>query len=372
MDNQIYSEDAEDLYQNAPFGYLSMRADGFIVNINSTLLGWLGYERDEIVLQKTFQDLLGIGGKIYLETHIMPLLQIQEEISEINIEITGKNHIKLPTLINGKRVLDPLDHQPIYRFSVLNISQRKQYEVELMKARKEAEQTIQRLKQINQELEKFAYTASHDLQAPLNTIAGLISLLERKGYFSAGSKEAKYFSLIKSNALRMKLMIKDLLEYAKIDSSEIEFEEITLNEVCEFTLEMIAEQVNANNAVFNIPDLPVVFGDKIQLVRLFQNLFGNAIKYRSATDPVISVTFEDGENEIKVFVKDNGMGFEQEFSDEVFGFMKRLHSHDSIPGTGIGLSACKRIIEIHGGTIGVESEVGKGSDFYFTLPKKNK
>ncbi len=370
MNSQPYLEDAEDLYQNAPFGYLTMRGDGVIVNINATLLGWLGYERSEIVLQKSFQDLLGMGGKIYLETHVMPLLQIQEEISEINIEISGKNQLKLPTLINGKRVLDPSDHQPVYRFSVLNISQRKQYEVELMIARKEAEQMIQRLKQINQELEEFAYTASHDLQAPLHTISGLISSLERKGYFPAGSNEEKYFSLIKTSAQRMKLMIKDLLEYAKIDGREIEFKEISLNEVCGITLEMIANQVNENNAVFTIPQLPVVFGDKTQLVRLFQNLFGNAIKYRSDSDPLINVEFEDKEDAIKVFVKDNGMGFEQEFSEQVFGFMKRLHTHDSIPGTGIGLSACKRIIEIHGGTIGVDSELGKGSSFYFTLPKK--
>lgn len=101
-------------------------------------------------------------------------------------------------------------------------------------------------------------------------------------------------------------------------------------------------------------------------------LVSSGPKYRSDADPEIKVEFEDKEDEIKVFVKDNGMGFEQEFAEQVFGFMKRLHSHDSIPGTGIGLAACKRILEIHGGLIGVESELGKGSDFYFTLPKRNK
>ncbi len=113
-------------------------------------------------------------------------------------------------------------------------------------------------------------------------------------------------------------------------------------------------------------------GDKIQLVRLFQNLFGNAIKYRSDLNPQIKVEFEDKKDEILVMVKDNGIGFEQQFVNQIFGFMKRLHSHDKIPGTGIGLSACKRIVEIHGGTIGAKSEPGKGSTFYFTLPKMDK
>lgn len=370
MKVQPFLEDAEDLYQNAPFGYLTMRADGLIVNINTTLLTWLGFERNEIVLQQSFQDLLSIGGKIYMETHLMPMLQLQGEISEINIELKGKHEKKLPVLINAKRVERSSEAQPFYRFSVLDISQRKQYEWELMEAKKKAEHTVQRLNQINQELEQFAYVASHDLQAPLRTIAAMISLLERKGYITAGSDMEKYFSLIKNNSLTMKLMIGDLLDYAKIDGKEAKFETISLNEVCNSSLEMIQDQVNKNNASFVIPELPVVVGEKLQLIRLFQNLFSNAIKYRSDADPVINVTFEDNAQMITVFIKDNGIGFEQSFADQVFVFMKRLHANDSIPGTGIGLSACKRILENHGGTIDVTSAPGEGSTFYFTLPKE--
>lgn len=232
MNNQSFVEDAEELYQQAPFGYLTIQADGLIVNMNSTLLEWLGYERSEIVVQKSFQDLLGMGEKIYFETHMMPMLQMQREISEINIELRGKGPTKLPALINARQVPARPGHQPSYRFSVLYISQRKQYEVELMKARKESEQMVRRLKQINEELQQFAYTASHDLQAPLRTIAGMIDILERKGHFPEESNLKKYFSLIKSNAHRMKLMISDLLEYAKIDGKEIDFAPVSLNEVC--------------------------------------------------------------------------------------------------------------------------------------------
>ncbi|MDP2042262.1 MAG: ATP-binding protein [Algoriphagus sp.] len=369
MNTQPFLENAEDLYQNAPFGYMTVRADGLIVNVNATLLKWLDYEWEEILLQKSFQDLLDMGGKIYFETHMMPMLLMQGEISEINIELKGKASIKLPTLVNASRIHDQSALETYFRFSILDITQRKSYELELIKARQEAEQTIQRLKQINSELEQFAYIASHDLQAPLRTISGLIALSEKKGHFPGDSEVAKYFSLIKRNAQRMKLMIGDLLDYAKIDSEELPFEEFSLNEACEIGLELIGDQVKENNAVITIPELPMVIGNKLQLARLFQNLFGNAIKYRSENDPVIRVEFEEKNDEIRVFVKDNGMGFEEDLADQVFGFMKRLHSHDSIPGTGIGLSACKRILEIHGGTIGATSEPGKGSTFYFTLPR---
>jgi len=362
-------EDAEDLYQNAPFGYMTMREDGLIVNINATLLGWLGYGWDEIVHQKSFQDLLGIGGKIYFETHMMPLLQMQGEVSEINIALKTKDLTNLPTLVNARRILGHSDFLSVYRISVLDITQRKQYELELKKAREKSEQTVQRLKQVNQELEQFAYTASHDLQAPLNTISGLMGLLEENGYFPPGSEGKKFFSLIKSNTQRMKLMIKDLLEYSKIDGNELEFEDVSLNEVCEFALELIRDQVNENKATFIIPELPKIRGDKIKLTRLFQNLFSNAIKYRSNENPLVKLDFEDKGDEIKVFVHDNGIGFEMKYADQIFGFMKRLHSHDSISGTGIGLSACKRIVEIHGGTIGAKSAPGKGSTFHFTLPR---
>ncbi|MEX2590052.1 MAG: ATP-binding protein [Chitinophagales bacterium] len=370
MRPQPFFEDAEDLYQNAPFGYLTMRADGLIVNINTTLLKWLGFERNEVVLQKSFQDLLGMGEKIYYETHLMPLLQMHGEISEINIELKGKEPIKLPALVNAKRISGHKKEEPFFRFSVLNITQRKGYELELMKAKKEAEQSVHKLKQMNQDLEQFAYIASHDLQAPLRTIFAMIDFLEKKGLFTVGSKEEKGFSLIKSNAQRMRLMIKDLLEYATIDKEERIFEEVSLNEACDIAIESISDQVHESQTVFTIPELPKVLGNKHQLARLFQNLFSNAIKYKSAADPQIIVGFEDKEPKIKVFVQDNGMGFDQSLANQVFEFMKRLHSHDDIPGTGIGLSACKRIVENHGGAIGVKSAIGKGSTFYFTFSKQ--
>ncbi|WP_296621245.1 ATP-binding protein [Marivirga sp.] len=361
------TEDAIDLYENAPCGYLTMQSDGNIIKINSTLLNWLNFERSEIVNKKAFRDFLSMGDKIYLETHFMSLLQMQGDVTEISLELIGKGTIRIPTLINAKQIQQDFNKQPVYLISVLGITHRKMYEEELLIAQKKAEETTHRLKEMNKVLERFAYTASHDLQAPLNAISGMVHILEKKNVIQAGSEEELIFSKIASNAELMKMMIRDLLEYSKIDEKSSGFEAVSLNEACNLALEILDGEVQKNEAIINIPDLPEVMGVKIQFVRLFQNLFSNAIKYRSEKNPVITLSWEKKDDFHTIYVQDNGMGFEQVDESKIFGFMERLHSHDSIAGTGIGLSACKRIVEKHGGRIGVKSNPNKGSTFYFTI-----
>lgn len=368
MEKTTFNEDIEDLYQNAPFGYLTISQDGRIVNVNTTLLNLLGYDRAEFVNQISFQDLLRIGGKIYFETHMIPLLQMQGEFSEINLELKTKNGAGLPVLVNGKSVSSVSNAQPNYRLSILDISQRKLYEKELLLARKNADEKTHKLQQINEELEQFASIASHDLQAPLNTVLGLMSLLKRD-YIPEGNNEEKYFSLIQSNIKRMKLMIEDLLAHTRIDHVKAEMASVSLQEVCKLAIDLLQGPIKANNAVFEIPKLPTVMGSQIRLVRLLENLFSNAIKYRSSEDPIIQVTFTETIYNITVSITDNGMGFDSIHAESIFKFMKRLHGHDQIPGTGIGLASCKKIVEFHGGDIWAESEPGKGSTFSFTLPK---
>jgi len=365
-----YIEHSEDLYQNAPCGYLSMQANGEIININNTLLTWLKLERDDVIDCKSFQDLLGMGGKIYFETHLMPLLQMQGEVKEINIELRGKDKTVVPVLINGTKVNVDID-QAIYRLSIIDISQRKMYEKELLNARKEAEETNKRLKQINEELEHFAYTASHDLQAPLNNIASAVYLIELKKLIPPGDEIEELFSAIASNATRMRTMINDLLEYSKLDGNSYDIESCSLEEICILAKEMLEDEIQKSGALFSYSDLPIIEGSKTQFLRLFLNLFSNAIKYRKQDEaPFIQVWSEKLRGFHTIYIKDNGIGFDQKHDKKIFQFMERLHSHDQIAGTGIGLSACKRIVEKYGGSIGVNSVTGEGSTFYFTLPEK--
>lgn len=361
-----YSENIEDIYQNSPCGYMSVLADGTIISVNNTLIKWLGFEREELVFEMKFQDLLNKGGKIYFQTHLIPLLQMQGEAVEINMQLRGKGSKKFPALINAKKV-DDSGEKTIYRLSVLDITQRKRYEKELVLARKEAEEKAKKLKQINEELERFAHRASHDLQAPLNTLSGIISLLEKKDLIKKSEESEQMVSLIKRNARQMRLMIRDLLEYSRMDGVKT-FEPVSLDDALDQALELLNDGIQKTGAVVNRSELPVVEGVKTQLTSLFQNLISNAIKYRSEEDPVISVESELTGDFYTIRMKDNGMGIEQKYRGKIFEFMERLHSNEEIEGTGIGLSTCKRIVENHGGKIGVDSEPGKGSTFYFTLP----
>ncbi len=367
MNNREHLESAQELYQNAPCGFLIMRLDGCILDVNKTLLTWLGFKRNDVVGEKTFQDLLVKGGEIYFETYFIPLLQLQGEVTEINMELKGKGDIQMPVLINANKADKKSGNRSVFRMSLLDISHRKLYEKEIIKERKKAEDAMVRLSEINVELERFVHRASHDLQAPLKTISTIISLIKAKNLIEPDSKVDELFSVIKRNTKQMMLMVEDLFEYSKIDVGSVELEPISLEEVCRESINIIINRFENDHITFNISDLPIVMGVRIQLLNLFLNLFSNAIKYRSDADPVITITSKKENGSHKIFIKDNGIGFEEKYKDKVFEFMERLHGKDTIEGTGIGLSTCKRIVENHGGQIGVESNPGRGSTFYFSL-----
>jgi len=363
-----YSENIENIYQNSPCGYLSIDSKGTIISVNNTLIKWLGFARNELEFEKRFQDLMSKGDEIYFQTHLIPLLQMQGEFSEINMELKGKDSIEIPVLINAKKVERP-GKKDLFWLSILDITQRKKYENELLLARKEAENKAQKLEQINEELERFAYRASHDLQAPLNSLSSILYLLESKELIKKNEESEKFVSLIKSSTLQMRLMIRDLLEYSEMDAKS-NFKPVPLNRVLDRTVEILNDEIQNSSTTVNIPALPVIYGVEIQMITLFQNLLSNAIKYRSDEDPVISIESEEVGHFYKILVKDNGEGIDPQYHQKIFEFMERLHGKYEIAGTGIGLSTCKRIVENHGGEIGVDSELGKGSTFYFTLPAK--
>lgn len=347
-----------------------MDKHGSILAMNSTLREWLGYNAEEEVDAHSIEDLFSVGGKIYFQTHVLPLLQMQGNVSEINITFTGKNAVTFPALINAKKDASKPGKEQTYSVFALDITQRKIYENELLIERKKAEETADRLRQINNNLEQFAHTASHDLQAPLRTISGMIYLLEKKNYIDPDSEAEELFSLIKRNAEQMALMVKGLLEYSRVGSGMSDLKTVSVNKICRKTMEMLSDDIEKTGAEFHISDLPDIQGSEPQLVRLFQNLFENAMKYRSDAEPVIEITMNETQDSYHLRVKDNGVGFEDDKTDEIFSFMNRLHTDKNIPGSGIGLTTCKRIMENHGGTITAESEPGKGSVFVLEFPKK--
>lgn len=239
------------------------------------------------------------------------------------------------------------------------------------KAEHEIRTLLDELKRSNEELQQFAYVTSHDLQEPLRTIASFTQLMERRYKGKLDEDADEFMGYIVDASVRMKQMIMDLLEYSRVGTKQEMFQNIPLESKLNNVLVNLNDLIERSHAEITHEHLPVVFGDKSQLLLLFQNLITNAIKFRKEDEPPrihISAACDHEKNEYVFSIVDNGIGIEEQYFDRIFTIFQRLHTRDEYQGTGIGLSVAKRIVERHGGRIWVESEFGVGSVFYFTMP----
>lgn len=220
----------------------------------------------------------------------------------------------------------------------------------------------------NAELERFAYVASHDLQEPLRMVASYVQLLAKRYQGRLDADADDFIHYAADGATRMQQLINDLLAYSRVGTRGKEFVPTNANQVLEDALFNLSRAIGDSKANITADKLPSVTADGSQLTQVFQNLIGNAIKFRGKERPDIHVGVSLEQGEWRFTVRDNGIGIPTEHLDRVFQIFQRLHSREEYPGTGIGLSICKRIVERHGGRIGAESETGKGSTFWFTLP----
>jgi signal transduction histidine kinase len=219
----------------------------------------------------------------------------------------------------------------------------------------------------NQELEQFAYVASHDLQEPLRAVNSYAQLLARKYQGNLDAKADKYLSYIMEGATRMQQLINDLLEFSRVGTRGKELKPTACETLLSQVLDNLKVAIAQSQAVVTYESLPTVMGDATQLIQLFQNLLSNAIKFCREEPPHIHISAVQGETEWVFSVRDNGIGMEPEYFDRIFVIFQRLHSRAEYPGTGIGLAVCKKIVERHGGRIWVESTLGVGTTFHFTL-----
>jgi len=225
------------------------------------------------------------------------------------------------------------------------------------------------LRRANADLEQFAYSASHDLQEPLRQIAVYSQLLEKKYGPNLEGKALDYLGYCVEGAHRMQMLIHDLLSYSQASKAASHPGDLVDTDlVIENVRKNLATTIEEAGAVLTVSPLPKVYGDAVPLTHLFQNLVSNAVKYRSARVPEITVDAAEDGRFWRFAVRDNGIGIPSEFRTQIFGIFKRLHDRNAYPGTGIGLAICQRVVENHGGRIWVESEEGRGSTFFFTLP----
>jgi signal transduction histidine kinase len=239
--------------------------------------------------------------------------------------------------------------------------------------RRRAEQMLARyaeeLERSNAELEQFAYVASHDLQEPLRMVASFTQLLGRRYRGKLDQDADEFIGYAVDGANRMQHLINDLLAYSRVGIRSKPLVPTDCNAVFKQARDNLAKAVEETSTVIYQDPLPMVLGDEVQLLQVFQNLIANAIKFRGAEPPQIQVTADRQESERVFAIRDNGIGIAPEHQGRIFSIFQRLHQRSEYPGTGIGLAICKKIVERHGGRIWVESQPDKGSTFYFSIPE---
>jgi light-regulated signal transduction histidine kinase (bacteriophytochrome) len=236
--------------------------------------------------------------------------------------------------------------------------------------REDHKHSQEELARSNQDLEQFAYVASHDLQEPLRMVATYTQLLAERYRGKLDADADKYIHYAVDGALRMQKLVQDLLAFSRVGRQDFALESTDCDAVLQTALTNLEAAIQESGAVVERAQLPVVVADSSQLVQVFQNLIGNAIKFRGSEPPLIRVSAKAQAKSWLFSVADNGIGIAAEHRENVFVIFRRLHTHSEYPGSGIGLSICKKIIEQHGGRIWVDSEPGRGSIFQFTLPIK--
>ena len=242
------------------------------------------------------------------------------------------------------------------------------YAIERKKLVEEQALIKEELRRSNAELQQFAYIASHDLKEPLRMVSSYLELLRKKSLDNLDDRSKEYLAHARDGARRMTVMIDDLLNYSRVANRANQPASVDMQEVLHTVLRDLREAVEKSNTSVTSDTLPTVLADRTQMVLLLENLISNAIKYRGLESPRVHVSASRSDGEWLFSVQDNGIGIPKEQQGRLFQMFSRLHSRDEYEGTGIGLAVAKKAVERHGGRIWVESEVGKGSTFYFTIP----
>lgn len=244
--------------------------------------------------------------------------------------------------------------------AIVDISEREQT--------KALRQAVDALERSNIDLQRFAYAASHDLQTPMRAIAGFVGLLGAQYAEQLDDQGRDWIRRTLEATQHMQELVHDLLEYSRVDARPQRFERVPLDVVFDHALSLLQIPIAEAQAVVTRGALPIVLGDRAQLVQLVLELIGNGLKYRGSEPPHIHVDAERDGHEWRISVRDNGIGIEPRHHERIFEMFQRLHDQRTYPGTGIGLAVCRRVVLRHGGRIWVESTPGEGATFLFTLP----
>jgi len=362
------------LLEAAPDAMVVVNQAGEIVLVNVQAERQFGYRRDELLGQKVKNIIpQGFAERLTADATRTTVEALSQHIG-MGIELSGrrKDGSEFPIEI----MLSPLENAEgiLVTAAIRNISVRKQSErdnaaLELRVDRaKQLAISNQALEQSNLELKQFAYVASHDLQSPLRSISGFVQLLklEYEGKFDEQAQD--WIRRTVEAVAHMQTLIRDLLAYSRVEAHSAALTRVAFVDVVNDARALLDSSIRDSGAQITCDPLPDVMGNRSLLVQLIQNLIGNGLIYRSDQPPHIHLSAQHRGNEWIFSVRDNGIGIDPKYHEQIFELFKRLHDQQDYPGTGIGLAVCRRAVNRHGGRIWVESEPGHGSTFYFTIP----
>lgn len=335
---------------------ISTLDSGRFIDVNDAFLRITGYRSEEVIGRTAIE--LGIWVDLDERDKMADIIRDQGKIRDHEATFRMKSG-EIRTMLRSAEAIDFEGERCIISVTH-DITERKQAEEKLRIFADELEKK-------NKELEQFAYIVSHDLQSPLITIGGYLRLLERRYREKLDSEAGDFIANSIEGTVQMQSLIRNLLDYARVDTRSMDFEQIDATVILNQALANLNALLNESGAVVNYDTFPEVTANPVLLSQVFQNLIGNAIKFRGEEPPCINLSAEKKERKWLFSVTDNGIGIPHEQTDRIFEVFQRSHDKSKYQGTGIGLAICKKIIEHHGGRIWVESEPGKGSTFFFTI-----
>lgn len=328
-----------------------------IIYANDALCKMYGYDRAEILNLPSFFDIVVPEEKERLSIRLIQHLSGEESGDTGETTVVRKDGNKINIEYSIKKI--NTDGRVQLLSVIRDITYRKRAEEDL-------NQKTEELIRSNDELEQFAYAASHDLQEPLRMVTSYLELLETRYKDKLDQDANEFIGFAVDGSSRMRILIQSLLEYSRVNRIK-PFESINLNDLLKVVLQNLSGVIKEQNATVLYDELPVIHGDFILISQLFQNLIENAIKFKRDTSPRIFISGKKVNDEYLFSVKDNGIGIKSEYLDRIFVIFQRLNNKAKYPGTGMGLAICKKIVERHNGKIWAESEIDKGSTFYFTI-----
>jgi len=367
---EVPVETAEDLYENAPCGYMSTLPGGLIVRANRTFFLWTGYQSDQVVGRRRFSDLLPPSGRIYYETHYAPLLLMQGSVREIALEVICTDQSRLPVLINATLARDAQGQPQLIRITVFNATARRKYEQELLRERRRAEQATQ-------EKARFIAMVSHEIRSPLSAIVAVRQMLEKT---DLSPRQDQLVRMLKSSSESLLGLVNNVLDFGRFEGGHevLELHRFDLQALVSASFETMRPRAELKGIALEqtiTGEVPqCVVGDALKIHQVLTNLLSNALKFTERGVVRLSVHCEPTGAEsvaITFSVSDTGIGIASDRLNSIFEeYAQGAEVRSRYGGTGLGLAISSGLVKLHGGELCVQSELGRGSTFRFTLHLK--